>query len=474
MLETSSQLPFYEPKSDFLDTYIDLYHKEGPYYTSYPNLKEWTQEFNHKTYVDALDEFYKTHDHDTPIHLYLHIPFCAKLCWYCICRIQVTNNEETIQHFLNYILREIQMLEEYFAEKKISPNFAEIHLGGGTPSHLSRPQVKQLVLALRSLVDFDKLHEFTMEIDPRTCNAEDVSYYLDLGIDRISTGVQDFNLEVQKAVNRVQPYELIKEVFCKENTSRMKGFNFDLLYGLPKQTRQTFVESLELAKEISPSRITLLKYAHVPEIRSHMKLIKDADLPPVEDLPYMFFDSIERLVDGGYRWVGIDNFALESDDLADAFKKKEVFRTFNGFTAGRTKHMLSIGPSSTAAFGPYYIQHEYDHNNYMKAIDEKKFPVFRGWTLSRDEELRKEIIFSILCNQRLDLGQIGEKYQIDVSAFLKEEFEALNKDIVPLGLAEFTSAGVFEVTEKGRYCLRRICKYFDMFNKDKQYEIHGC
>jgi radical SAM superfamily enzyme YgiQ (UPF0313 family) len=278
---------------------LDLFEKfvePGPYYTSYPSLSAWSDKYNSKKYIKALLDFYQENGHDVPIHLYVHIPFCAKLCWYCICNISISNDREKIQNFLNHLLLEIGMLKKFFDENSIKPNIKEIHLGGGTPSHLDDDQFSQLVDALSEMVDISSLDEFAMEIDPRTTNHKSLRHFASKGVKRISFGVQDFDEKVQHAINRVQPVKMIEELLTPEIRKLFTGLNFDLLYGLPLQTRETFEKTLLQVEKLSPDRITLLKYAHVPDVRKHMNAIKLEDLPPNEDLPHMFLDSVKKIL----------------------------------------------------------------------------------------------------------------------------------------------------------------------------------
>ena len=427
------------------------FNEEGHYYTSYPSLNHWTEDFGPEQYKFALSNLGMT-----PVHLYVHIPFCAKLCWYCICNIVVTNNREKIETFLQHLLKEADILQRYH------PNIREIQLGGGTPSHFDRDQFSRLCDKLNVLVDLKTLDEFAMEIDPRTVNIEDLKHYHSRGVNRISFGVQDFNPAVQKAINREQPYEMVKALLSPEIRS-LFSVNFDLLYGLPKQTHETIKDTLEKVKELSPDRITLLKYCHVPDLRKHMKLIKDEQLPPKEDLPVMFVNIIESLLDAGYEWVGLDHFAKKSDSLGRASIEKRVGRTFNGFTPGRVKDMVGLGPTTTQAFGKTYAQSTYDLNEYYNFVNRGEFPIMRGYTLSKDDSIRREVIFSLMCNQRVDFKDICRKYDISISYF-DTELKLLGGDLCSL------EDGVLQTTAYGRVLLRNLCKLFD--RKDVEPKHH--
>ena len=277
---------------------IAKFNESGPYYSSYPTLNRWHENFGHEQYVRALLEFFER-EPDAPIYLYLHIPFCAKLCWYCICNIQISNNRERIQRFVDVLLAEIAMLRGFFETHGIRPNVREIHLGGGTPSHLDNAQISSVVAALGTIADIAELDEFAMEIDPRTITHDNLAHYHALGVDRISFGVQDFDPTVQERINRIQPFEMVRDLLSAETRRMFSGVNFDLLYGLPQQTRDTFRNTVALTRDLAPDRITLIKYAHAPELRKHMKMIDRDELPPEELLPLMFADAAQSLVDAG-------------------------------------------------------------------------------------------------------------------------------------------------------------------------------
>ena len=425
---------------------LKAFTEEGHYYTSYPSLNHWTEDFKHPQYMRALSSFIGA---NKPLHLYLHIPFCAKLCFYCICNIVISNDRAKIQHFLDQMLKEIDLLHWAYPY----PNIKEIQFGGGTPSHLDQKQFKQLCDKLNELVDLKSLDEVAMEIDPRTVTQDDLRHYASLGVTRISFGIQDFDPEVQKAINRVQPPEMI-DALLTDTRSLFRGVNFDLLYGLPLQSLDTIQKTIDKVLQFKPDRITLLKYCHAPDVRRHMKLIKESDLP--QNLSEMFVHIVQTLLDAGYVWVGLDHFALPSDSLAVAVSRGTVGRTFNGFTPGRVRDMIGIGPTTTGAFGRTYCQAQYELTEYYRSIAKGEFPILRGYTLSDEDLARREVIFSLMCNQFADPDP----------TFFEKELNTLSRmpQLVKIERGHVT------VTEHGRVLLRNICKVFD--NKDVRPEHH--
>ncbi len=456
--------------NDQFTNLLNKFNESGPYYTSYPSISGWVEAFDHHDYEKALKDFFAGEGKDTPIHLYVHIPFCAKLCWYCICNISISNDRARIQEFVNYLLREIDMLRNFFEKNSIKPNIREIHLGGGTPSHLYTDQFAQLTERLSTLVDLNSLDEFAMEIDPRTTNKENLKFYADHGVKRISFGVQDFDANVQLAINRVQPVEMIEALLPPNIRSIFDGLNFDLLFGLPLQTRKTFRNTLETVKRLSPDRVTLLKYAHVPDVRKHMKAIHDADLPPPDDLPLMFTEAVQTFLEHGYEWVGFDHFAKPTDDLGMAVKNRTVGRNFNGFTTGTTSHLIGIGPTSTGAFGNYYSQNFFEFHDYFKAIDEGRFPTFRGYRMKKDDVIRRDIMFRLLCDQRVNFEDIDVKYAINYKEYFEYELAELRHQFIQNGVLDF-SGTTMGITTLGRCFIRHVCRVFDTFNRAANYKI---
>lgn len=424
-------------------------NEEGHWYTSFPSLNHWTEAYGPEEYSQDIQAFKYEY---RPLALYLHVPFCAKLCYYCICNIIVTNNRERIETFLKHLIDEIHQLRFTYP----SPHIREMQFGGGTPSHLSQDQFKRLCETLGVWFDLKKLDEVAMEIDPRTVSQDDLRFYASQGVTRISFGIQDFDPKVQEAINRIQPYEMVAELLTPEIRSLFNGVNFDLLYGLPFQTQKTLEDTIEKVKHFQPERITLLKYCHVPEVRAHMKLIKESDLPPRDELPLMFVQITNALLDSKYEWIGLDHFAKSTDSLAIAAKQGTVGRTFNGFTPGRTRDLIGIGPTTTGAFGRSYAQAEYDLHKYYQAISRNEFPILRGYRLTDDDLKRREVIFSLLCNQK---ATVSPDYFGKELMTLKEHPE----------LAEVVD-GEIRVSSYGRLFLRNLCKLFD--NKDVLPEHH--
>lgn len=451
---------------------IDKYGVDtaGPYYTSYPTLGEWSDSFTEQDFARGLEKFI-AEEEDNSFAFYVHYPYCVKLCHFCACNSYVTNRKERKTEALDALIAEMDFLDQFFRSRSFTPSVREIHLGGGSPSYLNMDDFDRLIKRIRATVDLSQVSDFALEVDPRTADPSTMHRYADQGINRISFGIQDFDPRVQEAINRVQPQELVESLLTPEIRKRFRSVNFDILYGLPFQTRESFQRTIEIVKRFAPDRVTLLRYAHLPHVKKHMKLINEAEIVDNEEKTHMFLAAVEQLLGGGYEYIGIDNFAKPHDTLAQAFKHKHVWRNFIGFTPGRVHNMIGVGPSATSVFGDHYSQNVYDLFAYYHAGVGKRFPIERGHVMSQDDIIRREAIFRILCDLSLDWNELGEKFQINPERYFEEEKSVLPR-FVEDGLLT-SSKDVIQVTPKGRFFIRHIAKVFDVYLRNKAYQIHG-
>lgn len=450
---------------------IKKYNVSGPYYSSYPVLSNWSDKFSSNDYISALNELCLEKE-TFPAFLYIHFPFCAKRCYFCICNSIVNHDRASSQKYLTYLFREIDLFHDFFEKHSFVPKFKMIHLGGGSPNLMSKDDFESLILKLKSLVNFEDLDEFAIEVDPRTVDKEKLKFYSEKGINRISLGVQDFDPRVQKAINRIQSPEMVEQLLSPEIRRCFKSINFDLLYGLPLQNRESFRRTIETVNKLSPDRITLIKYAHVPEDRKHQRLIREADLPDYIEGTMIFTETIDNLLDNGYEYIGIDHFAKLADDLAQAMKTRTLWRNFIGVTPGGTHNIIGIGPTSTSCINGYYAQNVYFLEEYYKAIEAGIFPILRGFKLKTDDLIRRYIINEIICTSSLNFDDTEKKYNIKFDEYFREEINLL-KDFVEDGMLIFDDHS-FKVTPLGRIFIRHICKVFDRYLKgDKIYKVSG-
>jgi oxygen-independent coproporphyrinogen-3 oxidase len=445
--------------SGLTEELVKKYSLTGPYYTSYPPVSRWTTDVDSSKFVGALDEFLEE-DENVPLSLYLHFPFCPELCSYCHCYVVITENQFTMKHFLDHLLLEIDLLRDYFEKKGIQPNIREIHLGGGSPNTMEEGEFSRLVDKLQTLVDIKSLNEFAIEIDVRSVDRDKVQLFQEKGINRVSFGIQDFNPEVQKAVNRVQPVELVERLLTPDLRKNFKSINFDIMWGLPLQTRETFRETIEIAKELSPDRVTLLHYGHFPDVYKHQKLISGANIANEYEKIVFNVEAIASLEEGGYERIGLDHFALMSDELSQLKKEKALRRSFIGYP-GRAPDLIALGPSGLGGFSNFYFQNIYGLPEYCKGISEGVFTVFRGYKLDSDLLIRRDVINGILNYFVLRFEDIEKKYRINFEDYFKEELRLLGR-LVDDGLAEVSNNAI-QVTSLGRCFVRHVCMVFDKY-----------
>lgn len=448
---------------------IELFNEPGPYYTSYPTLSEWTEACGREEFVRALGE--PTWP-KAPTILYVHFPFCARQCYYCICNATITRDRQLIQDYLKCLHKNLDLLFRHLEGNPLRETINSVHIGGGSPSFMEPREFLDLIRHIYSLVGRERIEELTVEIDPRTINDEKFDAYYEAGANRLSFGIQDFNDRVQQVVNRVHPFEQIEALLTPALRRRFPSINFDILYGLPLQTRQTFRKTIEQVIQLSPERVALLKYGHVPKRRKHQRILEQYERPEGSDLAWLFFESLDALTGSGWEHISIDNFAKPGDQLAEAKAHDRLGRTFNGFTPSRQNNILGVGSTCTLQLKSHYFQNVYSLDEYMQDMAAGHLPVLRGYRLSREDQLRRDVINSILCLGTVRYGEIAEEYGVDAMEHFSDERMSL-EHLVKMGMVEERPEGLF-VTALGRGFLRNICKVFDKFlSNRKTYRISG-
>ena len=438
--------------------FVDKYNSGGPYYVCHPTVGQWSGDYASQQFSEALKSEFGGKKM-RPMYLYAHFPFCPILCYYCHCHVVITKKQSRTQSFLNYLFKEIDNLCEFFDKNSIIPNIREIHLGGGSPSVMNAEEMERLVKNLGKLVDYKSLNEFSLEIDVRTVDCDQVLAYADLGIDRISFGIQDYDLKVQEAINRVQSIGHIEKLLAPNIRDKFKSINFDLIFGLPNQTKDSFRKTIETTLRLSPDRICLYHYNHMPGIYQHQKLIADEDVPVEQDKSMINVEAIQSLEEAGYVRIGLDHFAKQGDDLAKAVRDRNLHRSFIGYTAGRTHDLIGIGPSAISGFGGYYFQSIYSLDKYYEAVDARVFPILRGTKQTKDQMIREDVILKIISNFHLEFREIESRYDIEFNEYFCKEL-ALLDDLIADGAVELTDR-FLEVTPLGRFCVRYVCMTFD-------------
>ena len=447
--------------ADISETLIRKFDSLGPRYTSYPTADRFNTQFTAASYIQYLQER-ANNKNKAPLSLYIHIPFCASLCYYCACNKVITKDRSKSAIYLDYLEKELALVKQFLPERE---TLSQLHLGGGTPTFLSHDEQRRLMAMLHAHFDFSSDAEISIEIDPRTVSKESLALLAEIGFNRTSLGVQDFNEEVQKAVHRIQPFSMVENCI---NESRAQGFssiNFDLIYGLPKQNLQSFSTTLDQVISLSPDRIALYNYAHLPTRFKSQRRIAEADLPSAEERLQIFLMSLQRLLAEGYVYIGLDHFAKPEDGLAKATLDHSLHRNFQGYTTRADCDLIALGLSSIGKIGDSYSQNLRTLDEYYAALDQGHLPVEKGYPLSKDDLMRREIIMDLMCSQGISFERINTTYQINFTEYFAKELLQLNQ-FTNDGLITISEKDI-QVTQKGRFFVRAFGMVFDQFLNQK-------
>lgn len=430
---------------------VNKYNKNVPRYTSYPTAPHFKSEFN---YVQILQNLQNL-DKSEPISLYIHIPFCEVLCLYCACNTKIVSTQKPIEEYLIYLKKELDILAKNIPEKlKVN----HLHFGGGTPTSLSADNFKKVFNWLENVFDIDYSGELSIEIDPRVITDGKIDAFVECGINRVSFGVQDFDAEVQTAINRVQPYSMVKKVVSKLRDKGITSINFDLIYGLPNQSVATMEQTIALTKKIMPERIALYGYAHVPHIKKHQKVLEQYPMPNSSQRFSIFSKAKEELEKIGYKFIGIDHFVLETDSLYKAYKKGNLHRNFQGYTTDNNKTMLSVGSTAISQTASSYMQNAHELSTYRTYLDNDKLPITKFIELNEDDTMRREIIEHLLCYYQVDLSTIERKYGLKKGYFASEL--AMLEPFTVDDIIEINNNSI-KVKPSCKILVRIIASYFD-------------
>jgi oxygen-independent coproporphyrinogen-3 oxidase len=429
----------------------------GPRYTSYPTADRFVEAFSADDYALALAQRRSgAAAMALPLSLYVHIPFCESLCYYCACNKIITKHHERAGPYLHYLSREVDL---HTAVVGVGQVVSQLHLGGGSPTFLSDDELRDLLAMLRRNFLFAANAELSIEVDPRTVNAGRLDVLADLGFNRLSFGVQDFDPAVQKAVHRIQPAE---QVFELVEAARRRGFssiNVDLIYGLPKQTPESFDRTLAQVNSLRPDRIALYGYAHLPDRFKPQRRIATAELPSGGAKISMLARSLAAFMDAGYVYVGMDHFALPEDALAVAKRQGRLHRNFQGYSTQPDCDLIALGVSSIGRIGATYSQNAKTMEEYCDYLDQGRFPVVRGLALTRDDLMRRAIIMALMCQGYLQLESVELAYLVDFKSYFAKELLAL-AELSDQGMVTLDDAGI-TVTEQGWFFVRAVAMVFD-------------
>ena len=431
----------------------------GPRYTSYPTADRFVEAFGQDDYVLALEQRrLGTTAKALPLSLYVHIPFCESLCYYCACNKIITKHHDRAELYLRYLSREVDLHTAHCGTGQV---VSQLHLGGGTPTFLSDAGLRELMAMLQRSFTLAPGGEYSIEVDPRTVDAGRLALLAELGFNRLSFGVQDFDAEVQKAVHRVQPAE---QVFALVESARSLGFdsiNVDLIYGLPRQTPESFDRTLAQVVQLRPDRIALYAYAHLPERFKPQRRIVPAELPTASGKLSMLSRSLDAFMDAGYVYVGMDHFALPTDSLAVAKRQGRLHRNFQGYSTQPDCDLIGLGVSAIGRVGTTYSQNAKTLDEYYDFLDQGRLPVVRGLALTRDDLVRRAVIMALMCQGELLFEPMEQAWLIDFRQYFAKELAQLD-DMAEQGLVRLGPDGV-EVTATGWFFVRGIAMVFDRY-----------
>ncbi|QVI73857.1 oxygen-independent coproporphyrinogen III oxidase [Pseudomonas syringae] len=436
---------------------IHRYDVAGPRYTSYPTAVQFHTQVSAFDLLHALRESRKA---SRPLSLYVHLPFCANICYYCACNKVITKDRGRAQAYLQRLEHEIQMLACHLAPGQV---VEQLHLGGGTPTFLSHDELRRLMAQLRlhfNLLDDDS-GDYGIEIDPREADWSTMGLLRELGFNRVSLGVQDLDPTVQRAINRMQSLEETRAIVEAARTLQFRSVNIDLIYGLPTQNSQTFSHTVDKVIDLQPDRLSVFNYAHLPERFMPQRRIDVADLPDAESKLLMLERTVEQLGNAGYRYIGMDHFALPDDELATAQEDLTLQRNFQGYTTHGHCDLIGLGVSAISQVGELYSQNSSDLNEYLRLLDSDQPATRRGLICNDDDRIRRAIIQQLICHFMLDFGEIEKTFCIDFRDYFSEAWPQL-LGMASDGLITLSETGI-EVRPAGRLLVRAVCMVFDTY-----------
>lgn len=443
-------------------TSIEALDTRAPRYTSYPTADRFVEAFSELDYQRHLAN--RGIMHGLPLSVYLHIPFCSELCFYCACNKTITQKYEKAIPYVERLISELNLVDRHLSGNR---RLSQIHWGGGTPTYLRAPEIMRLMDTLRDFFMLEEGGEYSIEVDPRTVDREMLQLLKEQGFNRLSLGVQDFDERVQRAINRSQPVELVDQVLEDSRELGFQSTNFDLIYGLPCQSVETYRVTVESVIAMRPERIALYNYAHLPTRFKAQRLINDADMPSAEE-KLAIFDMANELLDAaGYEYIGMDHFALPDDELAVAHRSGRLHRNFQGYSTQPDCDLIALGASAISRIGSCYAQNLRGVNEYSDRVAQGILPTLRGIELTRDDILRRSVIMAIMCQGEVDKGSMEIAHLIDFDSYFAVELAAL-KQLERLGYVQLEQRLLIVSKIGRRKALRLIAGVFDRYLADKQ------
>ncbi len=435
---------------------LNKYNTSGPRYTSYPTALEFHDKFTEADLTKAINN-----SPNRELSLYVHIPFCHSLCYYCGCNKVITRHRDKADTYLAFLAQEIASRAPLFTDYTVK----QLHWGGGTPTFLTKTQISKLVNLLKTQFNFADELEMSIEVDPREIEVDLADHLYNVGFNRISIGVQDFDAKVQETINRLQSTEFIEKFIQRAKTVGFKSVNVDLIYGLPHQKLNTFAKTLAKIQTIDPDRISLFSYAHLPSRFAAQRKLRDEWLPNVDEKFALMKLAIESLCNYGYEFIGMDHFAKTDDELATAQRAGVLHRNFQGYTTKGDCDLLGLGVSAISAIGNSYSQNIKELKDYYQAIDDHQHAVEKGLTLTEDDIIRGEVIRELMCNLYVSKTAINNKFAINFDQYFAHDLPQL-QTFIDDGLLTNTDEAI-SVKQSARLLIRNICMSFDAYMKNK-------
>jgi oxygen-independent coproporphyrinogen-3 oxidase len=440
------------------------YSRPGPRYTSYPTAPQFHTGYGEADYRARLEQ--ADARVDEPLSLYVHLPFCRERCHYCGCHVVIARRDEIAARYLDALKSEIDLVATTLPRRR---RVSQLHWGGGTPTYHPPAEMRALFGKLTSHFELEPDAEVAIEVDPRVTAAEQIDTLVELGFNRISMGVQDFTPEVQHAIGREQTEQQTRELYRHCRTRGFESINLDLIYGLPRQTPESFRRNVETVLDLRPERLAVYSYAHLPSVKANQKRIDPATLPDPETKLELFCIARELFLGAGYVQIGMDHFVLPDDELALAVERGRLFRNFMGYTVKMGSDMIGLGISAIGDVHASFAQNAKKLSSYYELLEAGRLPIERGYALSDDDRLRREVITGLMCNFRLDIPELETRFGIRFADYFARELEELRAADGPVehGFVRESPERI-EVVGDGRLFVRNVCMTFDRYLREQQ------
>ncbi|MGH9686109.1 MAG: oxygen-independent coproporphyrinogen III oxidase [Candidatus Acidiferrales bacterium] len=441
------------------DEVLEKYNRPGPRYTSYPTAPVWKGDFGPADFEAAAA---KANERGTPVSLYMHLPFCESLCLFCACNVSIQKDKRVTIPYLAALKREIEHVSPMVSRKRPVIQF---HWGGGTPTYLSPTQMEDLFGYTSERFTFADDAEIGIEVDPRVTTVAHLEALRRLGFNRLSMGIQDFQPKVQETIHRVQPYEMTRDLIVAARKLGFRSLNVDLIYGLPYQSAEAFRTTIEQVLTLAPDRVAMFSYAHVPWLKKQQGSFQ-GHLPEGREKFRILRAGLAGFLGAGYVYIGMDHFALPDDELAIAQQNRSLHRNFQGYTTKAGADLYGMGVSAISSIGAAYAQNRREVPAYQTVVEESGTATMRGYRLSEDDEIRREVIGRLLCHTVIPKSEIERDFGIDFDEYFGEELERLEESRVE-GLVAL-APGEIRVTPLGRIFIRNVAMIFDRYLREQQ------